>query len=57
MKNIGIIAKDIPKARRAASKVARWLTARGRKVYIDSTTAAALKVQGYERSRIPSLPT
>ncbi|HWR72177.1 MAG TPA: NAD(+)/NADH kinase [Nitrospirota bacterium] len=55
MKNIGIIAKDIPKARRAASQVARWLSIRGRKVYIDSTTAAALKVRGYERSRIPQL--
>ncbi len=55
MKNIGIIAKDIPKAHRAASKIARWLSTRGRKVYIDSTTAAVLKVQGYERSRIPQL--
>ena len=55
MKKIGIIAKNIPKAQKAAQKLAKWLTARGRSVFIDSTTAAAIKTQGYDREKIPSL--
>jgi len=55
MKKIGIIAKDIPKAHRAVEKLAKWLSARDRKVFIDSETAAAVKTQGYRREDIPSL--
>ncbi len=55
MKKIGIIAKNIPKAHRAVRKLAKWLSSRGRDVFIDSTTAAAIKTQGHERAEIPSL--
>lgn len=55
MKRIGIIAKNMPKARRAAEKLAKWLSARGKKVFIDSETAVAVKKQGYRREDIPSL--
>ena len=55
MKRIGIIAKNIPKAHRAVQKLAKWLSARGRDVFIDSTSAAVIKTKGYEREDIPSL--
>jgi len=54
MKKFGIIAKDIPEAQKAAKKLALWLEARGKKVFIDLDTAAAIKVQGYERVEIVS---
>ncbi len=41
MKKIGIIAKNIPAARKAAKKLTAWLERRGMKVYIDNETAAA----------------
>ena len=55
MKKIGIIAKDIPDAVRAARKLAAWLEARGKKVFIDRTTAAAIRRQGYEAESIPPM--
>jgi NAD+ kinase len=55
MKKIGIIAKDIPEARRAAKKLTAWLERRGKKVYIDADAATAIRVRGYERSEIPAL--
>ncbi len=55
MKKIGIIAKDIPVARKAALKLASWLTARGKKIFIDNKTAAAIKMDGFEPSEIPAL--
>jgi NAD+ kinase len=55
MKKIGIIAKNIPAALKASRKLAAWLEARGKKVYIDSDTAAALNRQGYEPDKIPAL--
>src|SRR3990172_9529499 len=55
MKKIGIIAKDIPAARKAAKKLASWLEARGKRIFIDNKTAAAIKMKGYEPSEIPSL--
>lgn len=55
MKKFGIIAKNIPDARKAARKLAAWLESRGKKVFIDSDTAAALKVHGYKAESIPSL--
>ncbi len=54
MKKIGIIAKDIPEAQKAAKKLTSWLEARGKKVFVDSETAAAIKVTGYDRADIPS---
>ncbi len=55
MKKIGIIAKDIPAAQKAAKKLMTWLASRGKKAFIDNQTAASLKVQGYDRAEIPSL--
>ena len=55
MKKIGIIAKDIPAARKAAGKLAAWLESRGKKVFIDSETAAAINLSGYDREEIPAL--
>jgi len=55
MNKIGIITKNIPAARKAAKKLAAWLVARNKKVYIDHETAMALKQKGYERTEIPAL--
>jgi NAD+ kinase len=54
MKKIGIIAKDIPEARKAAKKLTVWLESRGKKVFIDHETAAAIKAPGHDPARIPS---
>jgi len=55
MKKIGIIAKNIPAAQKASRKLASWLEARGKKVFIDSETAAAINMRGYEPDEIPAL--
>ncbi len=55
MKKIGIIAKNIPAAQKAARKLASWLEARGKKVFIDIETAAAINMRGYEPDEIPAL--
>jgi len=55
MKKIGIIAKNIPEAQKAAKKLAVWLESHGKKVFIDSDTAAAIRMEGYDRESIPSL--
>jgi len=55
MKKIGIIAKDIAEAQKAAKKLATWLASRGKKAFVDSETAAALKIRGYDRAEIPPL--
>ncbi len=55
MKKIGIIAKDIPAAQKAAKKLTLWLESRGKKVYVDNGTAAAIKAQGYGEEEIPKL--
>ncbi len=55
MKKIGIIAKDIPAALKAAKKLTVWLESRGKKVYIDNETAASLKKHGHDRAELPSL--
>jgi len=55
MKKFGIIAKDIPEARKAAKKLALWLEERGKKVFIDLDTADAIRMQGYERVEIVSV--
>ncbi len=55
MKKIGIIAKNIPEAQKAAKKLALWLESHGKKVFIDNDTAAAIRMDGYDRESIPSL--
>lgn len=55
MKKIGVIAKNIPQARKAARKLAAWIEARGKKVYIDSETAEAINRRGHDREEIPRL--
>ena len=55
MKKIGIIAKNIPEAQKAAKKLALWLESHGKKVFIDSDTAAAIKMEGYDQGSIPAL--
>jgi NAD+ kinase len=55
MRNIGIFAKNVPKARAAAKKLAQRLSGKGKKVFIDESTAQALNMQGYAPEQIPSL--
>ncbi|HUJ19479.1 MAG TPA: NAD(+)/NADH kinase [Nitrospirota bacterium] len=55
MKKIGIIAKNIPEAQRATRKLAAWLDSRGKKVFIDTVTAEAIRMRGHEAASIPSL--
>jgi NAD+ kinase len=55
MNKIGIIAKDVPPALKAAKKLAVWLESRGKKVYIDSETATVLEKYGHDRAELPSL--
>jgi len=55
MKKVGIIAKDIPAAQKAAKKLTRWLESRGKKVYVDNRTAEAVKARGYDDEEIPKL--
>lgn len=55
LKKIGIIAKNIPIAQKAAKKLALWLESRGKRVFMDSETAAAVKIKGYGREAIPAL--
>jgi NAD+ kinase len=55
MNKIGIIAKDVPPALKAAKKLAVWLESRGKKVYIDSETATVLEKHGHDRAELPSL--
>ncbi len=55
MKKIGIIAKNIPEALKATKRLRAWLESRGKKVFVDYETAAALKIQGYDRTEIPAL--
>lgn len=55
MKRIGIIAKDIPAAQKAAKRLTAWLASRGKKACVDSHTAAAINMQGYELTELPSV--
>lgn len=55
LKKIGIIAKDIPRAHSAVKKLAKWLSAKGRKVFIDRQTAAAVGLEGHPGKSLPSL--
>jgi NAD+ kinase len=55
MKKIGVIAKNIPAAHQAVKNLSAWLQKRGKKVFVDGDTAAALGMQGYERAVLPAL--
>ncbi len=55
MKKIGIIAKNIPAAQKAAKKLTAWLESRGKKVFVDTETAFAVKMPGRGRAEIPAL--
>jgi NAD+ kinase len=55
MKKIGIIAKDMPKAHDAVRKLSKWLTAKGRKVFLEDRTAASLGLTGHAPRKLPSL--
>lgn len=55
MKKIGIIAKDIPAALKAAKKLTVWLESRGKKVYLDNETAVSLKQHGNDLAELPAL--
>jgi NAD+ kinase len=55
MNKIGIIAKNIPEAQKAAKKLAAWLASRHKKVFIDNDTAEAIKMPGHDRAEIVSL--
>lgn len=55
MKKIGIIAKDIPRAHAAVRKLSKWLTAKGRKVFLEERTASAVGLPGHSAKKLPSL--
>lgn len=55
MKNIGIIAKNVPQAEQAARKLVAWLASRRKRVFLDRDTAAALGMDGYDPAEIPKL--
>lgn len=55
MNKIGIIAKDIPKARKAAKELFTRLSKMGRKVFLDSKTASLLDLSGYGPEDLPRL--
>jgi NAD+ kinase len=55
MKKIGIIAKDMPRAHDAVRKLSKWLTAKGRKVFLEDRTAASLGLTGHAPRRLPTL--
>ncbi len=54
MKKIGIIAKNIPVAQKAARKLSESLSKKGRIVLVDEVTARAIKAQGHDRETIAS---
>lgn len=55
MKKIGIIARATPITKQTATKLTQWLEKRGKKVFLDRTTAAALDRQGYDQAELPAL--
>jgi NAD+ kinase len=55
MKKIGIIAKDMPRAHDAVRKLSKWLTAKGRKVFVEDRTASSLGLKGHAPKKLPSL--
>jgi len=55
MKKIGIIAKNIPRAHGAVRKLSKWLSARGKKVFLDERTASDLGMEGVAARDLPSL--
>lgn len=55
MKKIGIIAKDIARAHTALVKLNRWLTSRGKKVFVDERSADAVGLAGYPERDLAGL--
>ena len=55
MKKIGIIAKDMPKADDAVRKLSRWLSTKGRKVFLEDQTAGRVGQPGHPAKKLPSL--
>ena len=55
MNKVGIIAKNTATAHEVVKKLASWLESRGKKVFVDLDTAAAVSRQGYDHANIPAL--
>jgi NAD+ kinase len=55
MKKIGIIAKDTARAHDAVRKLSKWLSSKGRKVFLEDRTAASLGLTGLAARKLPSL--
>lgn len=55
MKKIGIIAKNIPAAHNAIAKLVKWLSARGKKVFLEQGAAQAIRADGYRAADLPLL--
>src|SRR5208283_3980811 len=55
MNNVGIIAKNTATAHEVVKKLASWLESRGKKVFVDLDTAAAVRRQGYDQADIPAV--
>ena len=55
MKRIGIITRDTSGTKHIVKKLVSWLEKRGKKVYLDCRTAAALNRQGYDQAELPAL--
>jgi NAD+ kinase len=53
MKKIGIIAKNIPTAHRALAGLAKWLSARGKRVILEESTAQAVRAKGVRPQDLP----
>ncbi len=55
MKKIGIIAKNIPTAQNAAARLVKWLSARGKKVFLEEGAARAVRADGCRAGDLPLL--
>ena len=55
MKKIGIIAKDTARAHDAVRKLSKWLSSKGRKVFLEDRTADSLGLTGHAPRKLPSL--
>ena len=55
MKKIGIIAKNIPRAHSAVTRLSRWLTARGKKVLLEKAAAHAVGSRGHRAQDLPGM--
>jgi NAD+ kinase len=55
MKKIGIIAKDIPRANNAIARLTNWLSAKGKKVFLEEGAARTVRGAGYRARDLPAL--